>query len=176
MLVNSKQQTSNLSWGHGNSQQPARSVGSRADFSGAINRPLEAIDRTRKIRNWEPQAFNAFRFWMTAPAPPRGPIAGCRNLSTYPKVCARSAIPAPVQNNAPASLPRGGRAACVLVKIGLTQSEDGGHDEIDSNADQRRQSECESGANRKANVDKPVLIPGLRALSTDLAVLSSVSV
>ena len=46
-----------------------------------------------------------------------------------------------------------------------------GHCEIQPGADQRRQSEYESSANRKSNVDKPVFVPGWRALGADLAVI-----
>ena len=55
----------------------------------------------------------------------------------------------------PAPLPRG-----VTGLSALTQPEDEGRDEIQAGADQRRQSECESDANRKANIDKPVFVPG----------------
>jgi hypothetical protein len=63
----------------------------------------------------------------------------------------------------------------MLVKFRLTQSEDGGNDEIDSKADRRRQSECESRSNRKANVDKSVFVRGWRGFS-DFAILGSVAV
>jgi hypothetical protein len=58
---------------------------------------------------------------------------------------------------------------------GLTQSEDDGHGEIQPGADQRRQSECETGGNRKANVGEPVFVAVWRALGVDLAVLGSVA-
>jgi hypothetical protein len=46
----------------------------------------------------------------------------------------------------------------------LTRPEQGGRSEIQAATDQRRQSERENGANRKAKVDKPVFVPGWRSL------------
>ena len=48
-----------------------------------------------------------------------------------------------------------------------TESEEDGHHEIQHGADQRRKSECESGSNRKANVDKPVFVRGLHVLGAE---------
>jgi hypothetical protein len=73
----------------------------------------------------------------------------------WTRLAADGTSPAPAENIAWAPRPRGGNGLS-----DLTQPEDDGRGEIQPGADQRRQSEYDSDANRKANIAKPVLAPG----------------
>jgi hypothetical protein len=106
-----------------------------------------------------------------------------RAVRPWTRPAADGTSPAPAENIAWAPLPRSGNGLS-----DLTQPEDDGRGEIQPGADQRRQSEYDSDANRKANIAKPVLAAGWTVypgkhfrgvgdcfLLADLAVLGSVA-
>jgi hypothetical protein len=54
---------------------------------------------------------------------------------------------------------RRGHIAAARAYSDFNLAEDGMRDEIQSEADRRWQSECESGGNRKVDDETPVLVP-----------------
>jgi len=76
-------------------------------------------------------------------------------MRPWMRPAADGTLAAPTRNNARARPPRGDAGLSAL-----TQPEGYGNGEIQPGADQRRQSEYESGTNRKANIAKPVFAPG----------------
>jgi hypothetical protein len=95
---------------------------------------------------------------------------------------------APVQGGPGKRNNRNGQANVPIARAncGSTRSEQRDRGEIQSGTEQRRQSEPENGANYKANIDKPIFVPGWCALEmhgagdwftvADVAVLGSVAV